>query len=299
VSKPQGDRISLAEKMRIKKEQIENQTDQKFENVTLDMSIFYIDTDKIKSAPEDWNFYKPLSDSKILELIESILENGLLTPPILWQRENDSYMMLAGHNRLRVYNMIYDKTGDKEFKRIPCYVKKINEITEDEARTIIVDSNFCQRQLSTLEKTKSIVQKYKTMGRKKRNSGGTQTTAEIIAEEYRLTKMQIHRYLKLQYLIPELMNRIDMNTLSMNSGLKLASLSQDVQEKLYIENLVLLNNNSIKNITSTNYEKVVEQLKNCISDYEIVKIKVPLDLEQKLEEYLHTWEHYSRLVVDQ
>ena len=76
-------------------------------------------------------------------------------------------MILAGHNRVRAYSMLYEQTGNEKYKKIFACIKKKNEISEDEARAIIIDTNFVQRQLSTIEKTKSIVIKYNQLGRGK------------------------------------------------------------------------------------------------------------------------------------
>ncbi|WP_239253411.1 ParB/RepB/Spo0J family partition protein, partial [Citrobacter werkmanii] len=135
-----------------------------FDKITSGMDIFRIEIDLIDDAPDEWNFYKKLDDGKLAELIESILENGLLSPVIVWEQEEGRYMMLAGHNRLRAFRMIYERTQDTQYKKIHAYIKKKNEISEDEAKVIIIDTNFVQRQLSTIEKTKSIVYKYNMLG---------------------------------------------------------------------------------------------------------------------------------------
>lgn len=220
-------------------------TTEKIRNITTGMDIFQLDLDKLKAAPKEWNFYVPLNDNKMSELIESIIDNGLLNPIIVWEKDND-YMILAGHNRVRAYNMLYEQTRNEKYKKIFTYIKKKNEITEDEARAIIIDTNFVQRQLSTMEKTKSIVIKYNQLGRKKRNSFG-ESSAEIIAKQYNLKERQIYNYYKLNNLIPEFMQRIDIGNLSIKSGLKLAAIDSKLQKNIYENYNAVLDNNRIKN----------------------------------------------------
>lgn len=263
-------------------------TTEKIKNITTGMDIFQLELDKLKDAPAEWNFYTPLSDYKMGELIESIVDNGLLNPIIVWEQE-EGYMILAGHNRVRAYRMLYEETKDEKFRRIYAYIKKKNEINDEDARSIIIDTNFVQRQLSTIERTKSIVIKYNQLGRKRRNSGG-QTTAAIIAEQYNLKERQIYNYYKLNNLIPEFMERIDKGTLSIKSGLKIAVLEQDFQKHMYNNYNDILDNKRIKNLDiNVDREKLINQLKGDICELVDVTIKVPLNLEAEFKKYAAKW----------
>ncbi|MBC8059633.1 MAG: ParB N-terminal domain-containing protein, partial [Clostridiaceae bacterium] len=62
--------------------------------------IKHINLDNLISSPLEWNFYKPLSFDKENELVESIQENGLINPIIVWEKGDNKYMILAGHNRV-------------------------------------------------------------------------------------------------------------------------------------------------------------------------------------------------------
>lgn len=263
-------------------------TTEKIKNITTGMDIFQLELDKLNAAPNEWNFYTPLNDNKMSELIESIIDNGLLNPIIVWERDND-YMILSGHNRVRAYKMLYEQTGDEKYKKIYTYIKKKNEITEDEARTIIIDTNFVQRQLSTAEKTKSIVIKYNQLGRKKRNSGG-ETTAQIIAKQYNLKERQIYNYYKLNNLIPEFMERIDNGTLSIKSGLKLTSLDTDLQKNIYDNYNNVIDNNKIKNLNvNADKEEIISQFKNSTNEFVNITIKIPIHLQDEFKIYLDAW----------
>ena len=263
-------------------------TTEKIKNITTGMDIFKLELDKLKAAPSEWNFYTPLSDNKMSELIESIIDNGLLNPIIVWETDND-YMILSGHNRVRAYTMLYEQTRDEKYKKIYAYIKKKNEITEDEARTIIIDTNFVQRQLSTAEKTKSIVIKYNQLGRKKRNSGG-ETTAQIISKQYNLKERQIYNYYKLNNLIPEFMERIDNGTLSIKSGLKIATIDPALQKNIYDNYNEIIDNNKIKNLNiKLDEEEIIAQLKSSTNEFVNVTVKIPIALEDEFKIYIDTW----------
>ena len=67
--------------------------------------------DKLSPAPADWNFYAPLPDDKLLELIESIRANDLLHPIVVWKQPDGALMILSGHNRVRAYTALLEKTA--------------------------------------------------------------------------------------------------------------------------------------------------------------------------------------------
>lgn len=281
-----------------------------YKKITLGMQIQKIEVDKLIEAPTEWNFYKTLNKNKMFELIESIVENGLLSPIIIWQQENGQYMILAGHNRVRAFKMVYNKTKEDKYLTIDAYVKSFNELSEEEARTIIIDTNFVQRQMSTYEKHKSIMFKYNVLGRKSRKEKGKQT-AELIADEFGISRSHVFRYIKLNNLIDELMKLIDDEVITIKAGMVLANLPAEVQKKLYDEHIELLNNKNIRNLKISKsikdiaeiYDDIIKQLSNNLSithdvDYEDLIIKVPNKYIQNFEEFLHKWEFYNELMIE-
>lgn len=120
--------------------------------------------DKLSPAPAAWNFYAPLPDDKLLELIESIRTSELLHPIVVWKQPDGDLMILSGHNRVRAYTALLEKTGEDKYHRIPATV--LTDISADEAHEIVVDSNYVQRVLTPSEKARSISQKYAWPGAK-------------------------------------------------------------------------------------------------------------------------------------
>ena len=187
--------------------------------------------DKLSPAPADWNFYAPLPDDKLLELIESILANDLLHPIVVWKQPDGALMILSGHNRVRAYTALLEKTGEDKYRRIPATV--LADITADEAHEIVVDSNYVQRVLTPSEKARSISQKYALAGRKKRSKNGERKSRyEQIGEEYHLSGSQIARYVRLSNLDDSLLKLLDNGKLPLTTALRLVDFPSESQKYL-------------------------------------------------------------------
>lgn len=199
----------------------------KMDHISGDTNIRSIAIDSLVSAPEEWNFYKPLSDSKMEELLGSIRSNGLLHPIVVWEQADGKYMILSGHNRVRAYEMLEEKLGDGSYEKISALIKKSDEIDENDAREIIIDTNWVQRTLSAIEKSKSIIEKYAVLEKKKKSGDGR--VRDLIAEEYKITGRFVDEYRRLENLIDELQVMVSKNTLSMTPAAKLALFDSDTQ----------------------------------------------------------------------
>lgn len=157
-----------------------------------------IDLELMDNAPNDWNFFSELKveqPSKYAELKMSIYNNGVLQPLILWKRKNGRYMILAGRNRRDASRDIIidckDEPGfdEKEFRYIKSIVYESDEITEEKAQEIIIDTNYVQREYTP--KTRVLITK-KRMGilEKQRYSKGR--SIEQLAKEMKIEKSAIY-----------------------------------------------------------------------------------------------------------
>ncbi|OHW61276.1 nucleoid occlusion protein [Andreesenia angusta] len=199
----------------------------KMDHISGDTNIRNVSVDDLVEAPEDWNFYKPLSESKMQELVESIESNGLLHPIVVWEQPDGKYMILAGHNRARAYRMLEEAKGDGSYRKISALIKEKGEIDEDDAKEIIIDTNWVQRSLSAIEKSKSIIEKYAVLEKKKKSGAGR--VRNVIAEEYEITGRLVDEYRRLGSLAEELQNMVSDGSLSMTSAAKLALFDVDTQ----------------------------------------------------------------------
>ena len=187
--------------------------------------------DKLSPAPAEWNFYAPLPNDKLLELIESIRANDLLHPIVVWKQPDGALIILSGHNRVRAYTALLEKTGEDKYRCIPATV--LTDITADEAHEIVVDSNYVQRVLTPGEKARSISQKYALTGRKKRSKNGVRKSRyEQIGEEYNLSSSQIARYVRLGNLDSSLLKLLDSGKLPLTTALRLVDFPAESQKYL-------------------------------------------------------------------
>lgn len=191
-------------------------------------SVVSVEVDKLKDAPKNWNFYSKLDDDKFLELVDSINNNSLLHPIVVWQQDED-YMILSGHNRVRAFKKLYEITKDEQYLKIPAIIKKHDEITEDIAKEIIIDTNWIQRQLSTYEKTQSILQKYVKI--KQSKNKGTKTR-DVIASHLGITGRMVQNYISLNNLNPAFFEMLDDSKINIKQAIVIAKFEDYIQEEI-------------------------------------------------------------------
>lgn len=208
-----------------------------------------ISVDKLIPAPKEWNFYSPLSDDKREELVESILTKGLLTPIVVWEQPDGTFMILAGHNRVEAYNFIRAEVNDEHFNMIPAFIKGVNEINEYEAREIIIDTNWVTRNLTPLDISRSIVEKY-TVLRNKAGYGkyGDGRVRDIISKQFNMSGRQVDNYRKLVDLIPEFQHMVNNNDISFTHAINLTSYDDSMQKWIYETFQGFISNETIKNV---------------------------------------------------
>ena len=141
--------------------------------------------------------------------------DGVLSPAIIRKKDDGRYEMISGHRR----KFASEQLG---LNTIPCVVK---DLTDDEAIIFMVDSNLQREKLLPSEKAFAYKMKYdaikhqgRTLGpldQKNNNSGplDRKWSAEIIGDEVGESEKTIRRYIRLTYLIPELLNMVDNSEL--------------------------------------------------------------------------------------
>lgn len=189
------------------------------------------------------------------EMIESIKLNGIMQPLIVRPLSNGKYQILAGHNR----RMCAKEIGINE---LPCIIK--NNLSEDEAKIYLIDTNLCTRDnISPIEKAKAYRIKYDTYKKRKiqtsvieeikRDNNGLR--AELAREE-KTSNGTIQRYLRLTYLITELQELIEQGKLSINLGEKISFIPNEEQKIL---NGMILNKEIRLN------EKLIRKIRNALA----------------------------------
>lgn len=175
--------------------------------------------------------FKVIDDDKMHELVESIMANGVLMPVIVRPTEDDEYEMISGHRRLFAVNQI-------GLERIPAIIK---DYDDDEAILAMVDSNLQREEILPSEKAFAYKMKYDAMRRKagrpaKNNSsrvGRNYQTDIVLAEEVGESRGQLHRYLRLVELIPQLLDLVDKKALALATAVEISFIDPKIQEMLY------------------------------------------------------------------
>lgn len=244
--------------------------------------------DKLSPAPADWNFYAPLPDDKLLELIESIQANDLLHPIVVWKQLDGTLTILSGHNRVRAYTALLEKTGEDKYRRIPATV--LTDITTDEAHEIVVDSNYVQRVLTPSEKARSISQKYALAGRKKRGRNGARRSRyEQIGAEYNLSGRQIARYVRLGSLSSSLLKLLDSGKLPLSTALRLADFPTESQKYLAAHHADELAGPRMAKLTSDMTPEQMDTALQAEPQTVRVSVTVPAALEEDFRRMAAEW----------
>ena len=268
---------------------------------TTGMDVFPIKRDKLIPAPESWNFYAPLNETKMTELIESIQNKGLLHPIVVWEQSDETYMILSGHNRNAAFEFLYnhykdESTEAEKYETIHAHIFNKDELDEEDAKQIIIDTNWVTRQLSPMEKQKSIFNKYTSMGRKERATNGESVGSrnrDFLAAQYSITGRQISTYIKLNYLIPEFKGMVDNTKISITSGVVLASFKEDLQYLIYEKYGEEINNNIVKKMNSNMTIEDISELftptnTECANEtyFKTEVLTIPESLKEKYKKYM-------------
>lgn len=233
-------------------------------------NIVIIDDDKLEDYPNQP--FKMYDEDKKEEMMESIRINGIMQPLIVRSIDNGKYQILAGHNRRYCGREI----GMKKFE---CIVKE--NLTDDEARIYLVDTNLCTRdKISAMERAKAYKIKYDTYRRRKIETSIMEeiekdNIRESLIKTEKSSNGTIQRYLRLTCLTNELQKLVDKEKVSINVGEKLSFLpnvEQEIIAELLLNTDIKITDNVAKRIKkqSENYKR--EDIYNYLGKEEILDL---------------------------
>ena len=173
-------------------------------------------------------------DEEMEKLAESITQHGVLMPGLVRSRAAGGYEIVAGHRR-KFASM---KAGIREMPVI------VREMDDDTAVILMVDSNVQRENVLPSEKARAYKMKLDSIKRKagrpsKENSGQLDQnfcnpySVEKIAQDAGESTKQVQRYIRLNELIPELLEMVDGNEIKFNPAYELAFLRPEEQAVLY------------------------------------------------------------------
>lgn len=169
-------------------------------------------------------------DEELRELAKSIKERGVVSPAIARPKPEGGYELIAGHRRKVACQIAGLET-------MPVIVR---ELDDDTATIVMVDSNQQRENLLPSEKAFSYKMKLDAMkrqsGRPNKNNlsqvGTDLRTDAVLAQETGESRNQIARYIRLTYLILEILNKVDDKSIAFNPAVELSYLPKETQKTL-------------------------------------------------------------------
>src|SRR5699024_627218 len=174
--------------------------------------------------------FKVVDDEKMQDLVESVRENGVITPVLIRPTAGNQYEMISGHRRMHAAELAGLST-------IPAIVR---DMTDDEAVIAMVDANIQREELLPSEKAFAFKMKLNAMkrqaGRPTKNAsqnGTNKRSDELLASEVGISRNQIQRYIRLTELIPELLELVDKKKLQFTVAVDISYLDREIQKWIY------------------------------------------------------------------
>ena len=178
-----------------------------------------------KLRPFENNPYQVRDDAEMNTLIESIQTQGILSPLIVRPIENtDEYEVISGYRRLHAAQ----KAGITE---VPALIYALDR---DAAAIAVVDSNLHREHILPSEKAFAYKLKYEALKHQGTSCqvGTKSRTDEQIAENANESARQIQRYIRLTYLIPEFLEKMDKGEIALSVGVELSFLDESSQREV-------------------------------------------------------------------
>ena len=174
--------------------------------------------------------FKVLDDDKMLDLVNSIRENGILTPVLVRPIGNNQFEMISGHRRMHAAGLL-------DMDVIPAIIR---DMSDEEAVLKMVDSNIQREELLPSEKAFAYKMKLEAMRRQGQRtdltlcqSGTKSRTDQLLGEQVGESARSVQRYIRLTELIPELLDLVDNKKLQFTVAVDISYIDKEVQEWIY------------------------------------------------------------------
>lgn len=175
--------------------------------------------------------FKVRDDEDMAQLVESVKERGVITPATVRQKEDGRYELISGHRRKRACELA-------GFETLRCEVVDLNR---DEATILMVESNYQRSQILPSEKAFAYKMRLEAMKRQGQRTDltsrpvGNKLSVTQVADEVGDSERQIHRYVRLTNLVPELLDYVDEGRIKMRPAVELSYLDEDSQRDVVDE----------------------------------------------------------------
>ena len=183
----------------------------------------FLPIDKLR--PFENHPFRVKDDDEMEQLVFSVLTQGLLTPIVVRETDTEEYEVISGHRRLRACQ----KAG---IETVPALIYSMDR---DAAIIALVDSNLHREHLLPSEKAFAYKLKMEAESRQGQRNDltsdqvGPKLTAATISED---SASQVKRYIRLTYLIPEILQMVDEKKIALTPAVELSYLTESEQRDL-------------------------------------------------------------------
>ena len=188
--------------------------------------------------------FKVIENEDYFILRQSIQDHGITSPILVWETDDGRYIVLSGHRRTSASEDL--SRTDERFAVVPCIIYR--GLTLEEATIIMVDENARREKLLPSEKAWAYRMKLEAMSRQGKRTDLTcvpmahksennapfekSKTRELIGEARGESGDQVRRYIRLTYLISDLLRYVDDNKLGFRAGVEISYLKEEEQKSL-------------------------------------------------------------------
>ena len=179
----------------------------------------FLPIDKLR--PFENHPFRVKDDAEMEQLVFSVLTQGLLTPIVVRKTDTEEYEVISGHRRLRACQ----KAG---IETVPALIYSMDR---DAAIIALVDSNLHREHLLPSEKAFAYRMKMESMSHQGRTCGQVgHKSRDFLSDDE--SGRQIQRYIRLTYLIPEILQMVDEKKIALTPAVELSYLTESQQRDL-------------------------------------------------------------------
>ena len=176
--------------------------------------------------------FRVVDDERMRETVESVREYGVLVPAIVRPQEGGGYEIVSGHRRKRACELAGLET-------MPVIVR---DLDDDEAVIIMVDSNLQRENILPSERARAYLMKMEALRHQGKRIEAKPTSPQLgeksgwavtkVAEDSGQSRSQVQRFVRLNNLVPQLMDMVDEKKVAMNPAYELSFLRPEEQTQL-------------------------------------------------------------------
>ena len=189
-----------------------------------------IPIDQIDDFPD--HPFQVRDDEDMDHLVDSIRQNGVISPATVRQKPDGRYELLSGHRRKHACILL-------EMKTLRC---EVVELDDDAATILMVESNYHRSKMLPSEKAFAYKKRMEALKRKagrpsEKNASPVEThlrSSELIAQNTGDSRAQVDRYIRLTKLVKPMLDLVDTDTLPLRAAVELSYISTDSQELILL-----------------------------------------------------------------